>query len=216
MAIIKILAATTLSTVAQVIKPLLESQADFHRVGRVENVEELIKISQDTQPDILLLCQVFGDSRTIELVREYSHLFKSTKIILVATNIEQLEIRKLFNAGVKGYFDIFKCTIEEVCDAIRLVSQGQLFPRSLNAELTVVVNRQNQSAFQSQPEDLGEREIQVLKLIAYGNSSKLIAKQLNIAASTVDVHRRNIMRKLNVRKSADLIRYAIKYKIIEL
>lgn len=69
------------------------------------------------------------------------------------------------------------------------------------------------AGMQSKP-DLGDREEQVLKLVAVGRTSKEIARNLAISPSTVDVHRRNIMRKLGLHKAADLTRFAIRHQII--
>lgn len=214
---IKILSATRDNVVAQCIKQHLESQKDFLRLGRVESFADLIKTSQDKQPDILLLCQNFnGTSNITEVIRKYLQLFKTTKIVLIATRTDKNIVQEIMYSGVKSYIDIMDNPVEKVSHAIRLVNQGQFYlcPSAL-ASVELNDNTLN-STSRFENGILGNREIEVLKLIAYGRSSKAIATQLDIATSTVDVHRRNIMKKLNISKVADLTRYAVQKKLINL
>jgi DNA-binding NarL/FixJ family response regulator len=214
---IRILSACKNNVVAEGIQLHIESKSDLLGMGKVNSFSDLIKTSQQAHPDLLLLCQNFNDNRNIvELIRKYLQLFITTKIIVIACKTEKNIVQEIMFSGVKGYVDIMNSPLEIISESVRLVHEGQFY--LCPTALACLELKHHSSDALSKFEDgvLGDREIEVLKYVAYGYSSKIISRELKIATSTVDVHRKNIMNKLNLHNASDLTRYAIQKKVIEI
>jgi len=214
---IRILFACKNNVVAEGIQLHIESKNDLLEVDKVDSFSDLIETSQQAPPDLLLICQNFNDNKNIvELIRKYLQLFETTKIIVIACKTEKNIVEEIMFSGVKGYVDIMNSPLEILSDSIRLVNEGQFY--LCPTALACLELKQHSSDTLSKFKDgvLGDREIEVLKYVAYGYSSKIISRELKIATSTVDVHRKNIMNKLNLHNASDLTRYAIQKKVIEI
>jgi two-component system NarL family response regulator len=122
-------------------------------------------------------------------------------------------IIEVLDAGAKGYVSTTS-SIDELMSAIRSVASGRHYLCQTAASEMMASVRKMRAGDGSGKNHLGSREEQVLRLIADGFSSKEIARNLQIAPSTVEVHRRNIMRKVGLHKVADLTRYAIRNQMV--
>lgn len=214
---IRILSACKNNVVAEGIQLHIESKSDLLGMGKVNSFSDLIKTSQQAHPDLLLLCQNFNDNRNIvELIRKYLQLFITTKIIVIACKTEKNIVQEIMFSGVKGYVDIMNSPLEIISESVRLVHEGQFYLCPTALACLELKNHSSDALSKFEDGVLGDREIEVLKYVAYGYSSKIISRELKIATSTVDVHRKNIMNKLNLHNASDLTRYAIQKKVIEI
>jgi len=129
-------------------------------------------------------------------------------VIAVSVIAEQRYVLDMLNAGAVAYVNKGEAS-EELLRAIAAVGNNRkyLSPRATDVIANALPGPHSPQA--SPPSQLGPRERHVLQLVAEGASSSQIAERLNIAQSTVDVHRRNIMRKLDLHSIAELTRYAI-------
>ncbi len=199
------------------VKALLENEKDFERLGRAGNPLALMNLVHELKPDVVVMCARFAGNDTASLVSEYVRIFKETGIVVLSSSHNPDTINEMLSTGVNGYIH---CTSSsqagELFMAICEVAQSR---RYIGRSVLNILN--NAAPYfrphsQSHHVNLGHREIEVLQKVATGNTSKMIAKQLCISTSTVEVHRRNIMNKLKMHNIADLTRYAIRQKLIEI
>lgn len=160
-------------------------------------------------PDVLLLDIALPDIKGIEVARQVFQRFPSVRIVALSGYSDRLFVEEMLKAGALAY--VLKSSgADELISAIHAVMAGHKF---LSPELTSVMVRHVQpetAALTPPPSVLGKREREVLCLLADGRRSAEIASKLGIAPATVDVHRRNIKAKLDLRTTAELTRYAIR------
>jgi DNA-binding NarL/FixJ family response regulator len=148
-----------------------------------------------------------------QVARELRRLYPALKIIALSGYTDRQFVRAMSNAGAKAYV-VKSASGRELIHALRAVASGKNY---LSPEVTgAVMEDAAPSAELSAPNTLGKREKEVLKLIAEGQRSATIAAQMGIAVATVEAHRRNILRKLQLHSVADLTRYALRHRIIAL
>jgi DNA-binding NarL/FixJ family response regulator len=192
---------------------LLKGEADIEVVGQAADGIELLRIAAEICPDVVCMDVSMPKLDGIEATRQIVGLCPGVKIIGVSALIDRGYVRDMLSAGALGY--IAKASAgEEIRRAIRTVYLGKTYlcPNVLEVVTDTVRNPPDPGA--TTVVQLGARERQVLQLIAKGCKSSEIAVRLKIAPATVDVHRRNIMHKLNLRGIAELTRYAIRNGLI--
>jgi two-component system NarL family response regulator len=145
---------------------------------------------------------------------EATHRIKAgnpdVKVIALSTYSDKRYVLSMLEAGASGYV-LKAAAVDEMCRAVRLVAEGKsyLSPDVAGVVVDARLSTPDQPG-ESLSSILGPREREVLQLLAEGHSSPEIARRLHIAASTVETHRRNIMRKLDVHSVAELTKYAIR------
>lgn len=186
------------------LRHLLETRPTFKIVAETGDGNDVVRLAQETAPDIVCMDIGMPGANGVEATRRLLAVCPSIKVVAVSTFTEQRYVLDMFEAGAMAY--VAKSAAgEELLRAIEAVLDGRRYtcPQISNSMLGV------QTA-----DPLSARERQVLKRVAEGYSSLQIAGALNIAHSTVEVHRRNIMRKLDLHSVAELTRYAIDRKLI--
>jgi DNA-binding NarL/FixJ family response regulator len=186
---------------------LVQSQPDMEVVGQSSDGLDIIALAQETVPHLVCMDIGLPGMNGIELTRMLLQALPHLKVVALSAYSDKLHVLDMINAGAKGYVTKVEDG-EELLRAIRAVCNGRLYLCPDVAE--VVTQSLTEQIRPGRPTVvLGARERQVLKLVAHGFTSGEIAAQLQIAASTVDVHRRNIMRKLDRHSVAELTRYVI-------
>jgi DNA-binding NarL/FixJ family response regulator len=148
-----------------------------------------------------------------QVARELRRLYPALQIIALSGYTDRQFVRAMSKAGAKAYV-VKSASGRELIHALRAVANGKNY---LSPEVTgAVMEDAAPSAELSTPNTLGKREKEVLKLIAEGQRSAAIAAQMGIAVATVEAHRRNILRKLQLHSVADLTRYALRHGIVAL
>lgn len=191
------------------IKACLEKESDVELLGQFEEVSDLFDILDRYQPDVLLICQKLDVINTTNLIHQISSAYPKVNIVLISDFYDHRMILELFTAGIKGYVSPEHSSCEELVMAIRSAAMSRVYLGD-SVTTAAVEHMGRVSTIVSSENGLSEREQQVLQLIAEGQSSKMIARILKIAPSTVDVHRKNIMHKTRLNNIADLTRYAIR------
>lgn len=193
------------------LRSLLEKVPNLEIVGETGNAFEVVGLARKMSPNIVCMDIGMPGMNGIETTRHLIAAFPAVKIIALSTYSEQRYVMDMLNAGASAY--VTKAgAADELLRAIHAVQHDRKYLCSNIAEaVTSALTRQPGT---SSPAKLGNRERQVLQLVAEGLSTSMIADRMSIAPSTVEVHRRNIMRKLNLHKAADLTRYAISNGII--
>lgn len=189
----------------EALQRLLLSVTDVEVVGLASSGADVLELARATAPHVVCMDINMSGMNGIEATRSLHAALPGIKVVALSTHLEQHYVLEILQAGATGYV-----TKSEGCDellhAIRAAAQGRTY---ISSEVTAVMAGVllDQHAGRC-PKTLGPREWQVLKLVADGNTSNVIASKLGIAASTVEVHRRNIMRKLEIHSVAELTRYA--------
>jgi len=193
------------------LKKILEGRADYKVIGEARDGLELLALLKHLTPHLIILDISMPNLRGLEAICEIKAAHPALKILVLTMHKEQEYLFLAFSAGANGYL-LKEDSSGELTWAIEVIRQGKLFLSSvLSKELP---EDWLQTLRGKQPAPLGEpltiRERQILKLIAEGKSAKEIADLLYISRRTAEHHRANIMEKLNVRRSADLVKYALK------
>jgi len=188
----------------EALQRLLLSVSDLEVVGQACNGAEVLELARTTAPTVVCMDINLPDINGIEVTRALRIVLPEVKVVALSAYLEQRYVLEMLKAGASAYV-----TKSEGCDellhAIRAAAQGRTYLSSDAADL-VAGNLIDKAAGRYQ-KTIGAREWQVLKLVADGLTSSAIASQLGIATATVDVHRRNIMRKLDIHSVAELTRY---------
>lgn len=189
------------------LRSLLEKTPYLQVVGETGNVFEVIKLVRATSANIVCMDIGMPGMNGIETTHQLLKACPSVKVIALSTYSDQRYVKDMLNAGASAYVTKFEAS-EELLRAIIAVRQNR---RYLCPDVTDAVIGAMHVDVASK---LTSRERQVLQLVAEGHTSAIIGEQLNIVRSTVEVHRRNIMRKLKLYNVAELVRYAINNGIV--
>jgi len=199
------------------IKSSLEEFGDILVVGEALNGKEALDKLARQQADIVLMDVDMPVMNGFETTCEIVKLYPTVKIITLTMFNEKSLINKMLDAGISGYL-LKSVGKDELYKAIRQVGDGKQY---LSADIALSIAKPEYKDILSKQNTitpitpLSTREIEILKFIAQGLSNTEISKKLFISSRTVDNHRTNIMKKLDVHNIAGIIRYAIQNNIIE-
>ena len=182
---------------------ILNSDPRFSVVAQCSNGEEAIEMAQKLRPKIALLDINMAPMNGIEATEQIRKFSPSTKIIGVSMHSQPAYVKKLLKLGAMGYVTK-NSPQQEMFDAIAAVHEGK---RYICAEVKTILSEQIFEEDSTGANTLSSRELDVIKHIKQGLSSKEISSELNISLKTVEVHRHNILKKLNLKNSAALVNY---------
>lgn len=192
------------------LKSLLKDNSDVEVITTANNGLELLEVLKTKKPDVILLdldMPVMDGLETLKKIRTFNH---EVKIISLTIHLEKDVIQKMMDNGANGYL-LKSVSKNEILEAIRKVHTGKIYisDEATNVLLDKGKLENKTPVLEEAVEELTKREIEILKLIAEGYSNTEIGQMLYISPRTVDTHRTNIMKKLNVKNIAGLIKYAI-------
>ena len=192
------------------VKHIIREKPDLRVVGEASDGLELLRLLKRQQTDMVLLEISMSGMRGIEATREIKSNHPDIKIVILTMHKKSRYIQYALESGADGYL-LKEATSEELFHAIKSVRNGgsyvsKFFSKEMISEMVKVY----QGGMKHRKEILTTREKEVLKLIAEGKTSKEIAKLLFISIYTVNNHRANIIKKLKMKKTADLVKYAIR------
>lgn len=192
----------------QALRAMLTSEPGIEIVGEASDGLELLKVATKTVPDVVCMDIGMPNLNGIEATRRLLELCPDVKVIGLSAFYDRDFILDMMKAGASGYVTKGEAG-EELLNAIKAVrvNRKYLCPSVADVVMGAIINNPE---VQAGPVRLGARERQVLQLVAEGMTSSEIADRINLAASTIEVHRRNIMRKLNLHSVAELTKYAIR------
>ena len=192
----------------EALRAILEKTGDFEVVAEADDGPAAIELARELSPDVVLMDIGLVGMSGIEATRRILAQTPTVKVLALSTFADRRIMLQMLQAGASGYV-VKSAGSEELLQGIRAVARGETY---LYAEATaaLVDSLRKHSPQGVSSETLGRREREVLQLLARGKTSAQIAETLNIATGTVEVHRRNIMRKLDLHNVAELTRYAIR------
>ena len=190
-------------------KRLIEEMPGVEVVGEAGDGLELLNLVKDLRPDMAIIDISMPNLRGIEATREIKMINPLTKVLILTMHKSKDYLYHSISAGAEGYL-LKEDSDMELFSAIDKVRNGEIYvTRILAGELAEDLSQIYQGNIQPFQELLTTREREVLKMVSEGKSNNEIAAFLSISVRTVENHRANIMRKLKLKKTADLVRYAI-------
>jgi two-component system response regulator NreC len=193
---------------------LFLAEEDMEIVGEANSGEESLKAVRDLQPDVVVMDVAMPGMGGIEATRQIKEASPTTAVLALTMHEDEQYFFEMLSAGASGYVPK-RAAPDDLVLAIRVVSQGNIFLYPTLAKLLVKdFLQRTESGLISGGEELTPREREVLTYIAEGYTSPEIAEALVISVKTVDRHRENIMRKLNLHNRVELVKYAIEKGLI--
>lgn len=199
------------------IKSILDEEENIQVIDEASDAKVLFEKLQWLQPDIVITDISLPDISGIEITKKINKLYPDIKVLILSMHNNEEFIISSLRAGANGYLskDIQSA---ELIEAIHSITNGKIY---FNKEIsqTIIKNYRgsdNSEIKQHFKNSLTEREIGVIKLIGDGLINKEIADRLNISIRTVDAHKNHIMQKLDLKSTVELVKYAIKNKLIDL
>ena len=195
--------------VRQGCRVLLEREG-FDIVGEAADGREAVELAKAQTPDVVVLDLSMPGLNGLDAAREILQVCPGTPIVLLTMHVEEYQILAAFGAGIRGYVAKTQATGELVA-AIRQVAAGLTY---LSTGVSPAVAGTSLPSGDP-PTKIAPRERLVLQLIAQGKTTKEVAAVLGVSTKTAETYRTRLMRKLDVRNTAGLVRYAVRHGVIQ-
>jgi len=200
------------------LKAIIGRDNRFEVVGEAGNGREGLRLAKELKPDLALVDMSLPDQSGIQLTRELKNASLKTRIMIITMHSKLDYIVKAFQAGATAYV-VKESAPERLIQGMDTVLEGEYFMDSSVShkvvEKLMQFPKKEAEITNASYDTLTSREQEIMVLLAEGLSSKEIAEKLFISPKTVDNHRTNILRKLNLHSTIELIRYAAKLGIID-
>lgn len=214
---IRVLLADDHTLFRQGIRNLLATEPDLEVIGEVSNAGDAMEKSTELRPDVVLMDIGMPGFSSFEATRQIKRERPETKVLFLTMYDDEDYLVESMEVGGNGYV-LKDCPAPQLLAAIRDVQKGgsYLSPKMLSQLVDDFRSRVKSSARVPRFATLTAREKEVLKMLAEGQSVKEIACALNLSVKTVEAHKFNLMRKLDIHNKAQLVQYAIQKKIIQI
>ena len=208
---IKVMLVDDHKVVREALSSVLQKEADIEVVGEAGDGATALTLIGRLQPEVVVMDIALPDISGIEVTRRLLAVHPQIRVLALSTYFDRRIVTQTLEAGATGY--VHKAAgRDELLQGIRALAAGKPY---LCQEIAVMLVKSPSGNDELGAESkLGRREIEVLQLLVDGHTSARIAERLHIATSTVEVHRRNIMRKLDLHSVAELTKYAIREGLI--
>lgn len=206
---LRIMLAEDHETVREGLKMIVNAQDDMEVAGVVGDGAEAVAQAQRLLPDVLVMDISMPNLNGLKATQKLKEVCPQVKVLTLSRHADDGYVRALLGAGARGYV-LKQSASSELIHAIRAVAAGdnyidpKLAGRVMDSYSSTKATRRRETAGK-----LSDREAEVLRLLALGYSNKEIAGQLSLSVKTIEVHKANGMRKLNLTSRIDLVRYAV-------
>jgi DNA-binding NarL/FixJ family response regulator len=198
----------------QGMKRLIEEVPGLAVIGEASDGLELLNLLTNVTADLIVLDISMEGLQGIDASREIRRLYPQTKILILTMHKNKEYVCHAMSAGASGYL-LKEESDEELFTAIEAIRRGETYvSRRITGTFAGDLCSRPQGKEPAASEPLTSREREIVKLIAGGKSNSAIASVLHISIRTVENHRANIMKKLDLKKTADLVRYAIQRGVV--
>lgn len=198
------------------IRALLLGNPDIVVEQEAADGRTLLQVIKQVEADVLLLDLVFPDGSGLDLIRPVQQANADLKILVLSSEMEEEVVCEAVSRGAIGFLHK-DASADELVNAIHCVAGGEPY---FGQRISHIIYKSYSRHLQEQPDNdkpqISHREKQVISLLAEGFSFKEIADKLFISPRTVENHKSNILQKLGLRNTIELLRYAIKHRIVEL
>jgi DNA-binding NarL/FixJ family response regulator len=197
------------------LRALFASEEDIEVVGEAGDGEEAFRKALELRPEVVVMDLMMPNVNGMEATRRLHAELPETKVLVLSMYDDEEHVQRLLASGASGYM-LKKATSDELLRALREVVAGGV-PLDPSVAAKVVKDYVRRVQGDEEPgAELTPRELEVLKLIAQGGSNQAIAAELGLSRKTVDVHRANLMRKLELHTVTELVKYALRRGLITL
>lgn len=209
---IKVLLADDHIIVRQGLRRLLEDRADMRIVGEAGDGHEALRLIRQLQPDVVVMDLSMPGLDGIETTKQVMSEGLKTHIVILTMHATEEYAARLLQAGARGFVGK-EAFGEELTEAIRKVAVGECYiPAALSQSLP---KRYARSPGDTSPlQTLSDRELQVLKHLAEGKTSREIAEELHLSVKTVETYRARLSTKLDLKTTAELVRFALRCGVV--
>lgn len=193
------------------LKAVLKNESSFSITGEASNGTELLEILETTPCDLVILDLSMPVMDGVTILDNMSERFPEVKRLVLSMHVDKQTIRKVLKKGVDGYINKEGAAMS-IIDAVRTVKSGKKY---FSSDINELILSNYDEIFSIQPtiDDLTKREKEIARFIVSGLTNKEIASSVNISINTVQFHRSNIMKKLHLKNTADLVKYALEHEL---
>ena len=211
----RVLLADDHAIVRRGMRSLLETEESVEVVAEAADGLEALRLCEEHHPDVLILDVAMPKLNGIEVAARSQKMQPPPRAIMLSMHLDESYVMRSINAGARGYL-LKDSTDEDLLPAIRAVAAGKsFFSPAVSGVLAEEYMTQLQERGLTDSYDLlTDREKEVLQLLAEGRSNKEVAALLDVGLSTVETHRANLMQKLNLHSTAEIVLYAMRKRLI--
>ena len=190
---------------------LIDHEPDLSVACQADNAAQALEVAASTPLDLALIGISLPDKNGLELIKDLQTLHPQLPILVVSMHDEALYAERVLRAGGRGYI-MKQEGGKKLMEAIRQVLGGQIYvSEKMSAKILEIFSGRRNDGIKSSVENLSDREFEVFQLIGQGQGTRQIAQHLHLSIKTVEVHRANIKRKLELNSATDLVRYAVRW-----
>lgn len=194
---------------------VLESEPGMTVVAEASNGREAVRLCEELKPQIAILDVAMPQMNGIEAVSLIAKVSPNTQSLILSMHADETYILRALSAGAKAY--ILKDTVEdEILPAVHSVLKGKSYfsPAIAKTLLEDYIRYLRQRGLEDSYDLLTDREKEILQLLAEGRSNKEVANLLGLSVTTIETHRTNLMQKLGLHSTAEIVLYAVRKRII--
>ena len=211
----RVLLADDHGIVRRGMRALLELEPDIEVVGEAADGLDALRLCDTLRPEMAILDIAMPSLNGIEVAARILKRDPAMKVILLSMHADESYVVRALLAGAKGYL-LKEATEEDLVPAVRAVAAGKSFfsPAVSRLLLEDYVRQLKQRGLEDSYHLLTDREREVLQLLAEGRSNKEVAAVLGVGLSTIETHRANLMQKLGLRNTAEIVLYAVRKRVV--
>ena len=211
----RILLADDQGVVRRGMRALLETEPGVEIVGEASDGQEALRLCESTAADLVILDVAMPRLNGIDVAAQARKRRPELRVIMLSMHSDESYIVRALSAGARGYL-LKEATDDDLLPAVRAVAAGKTFfsPAVSAMLLEDHMRHLQQRGLEDSYHLLTDREREVLQLLAEGRSNKEVAVALDVGVSTVETHRANMMQKLNLHNTAEIVLYAVRKRII--
>ncbi|MEL6557627.1 MAG: response regulator transcription factor [Bacteroidota bacterium] len=201
--------------VRQGLESVISSFPQFNILETVNSGLKMLERLKVIKPDVVLLDIIMPDMNGIEVAKKIKKNFPDVRILMLSMEVSSEYIKDAFKNEIDGYIPK-NADISILIEAITTLASGERYYDQKVKDYIFKYFVNDESLAVPKIDNLSQREVQVLKMISNGVSNKEIGEQLFISPKTVEAHRNNILKKLHLKSTADLVKFAIAKNITEI
>jgi DNA-binding NarL/FixJ family response regulator len=214
---IRVLLADDHTLFREGLRALFASEEDIEVVGEARDGEEAVREASELRPDVVVMDILMPGTNGIEATRRIRAALPDVKVLVLSMYDDEEHVQRLLAAGASGCM-LKRATSDQLVRSLReVVAGGMALDPAVAAKVVKDYVRRVQRDVEAPPSgELTPRELEVLRLVAEGHSNQGVADRLGLSRKTVDVHRTNLMRKLDLHDVTEIVKYALRHGIISL